>query len=191
MWKKVVYICVLMIILLSLGFIIGTLIFDDNKDEKDKNDLLVDTQDLIKETSFMEPKIGINTKIKVSTYYDKCNHTENENLDLNQEIINMKEEEAKEYFEDRGYSLTEFDTSEILLKQKKNEMCKNHFVIKYENENDTFLNIYKLDKNNELEFFKETDIAREFLTSIDDQTFKEGIEVYGYENVESVLEDYE
>ena len=103
----------------------------------------------------------------------------------------MKEEEAKEYFESNGYSLIKFDNNEILLKQKKNEMCQNHFVIKYENENDIFLNIYKIDSDDELVFYKETDVAREFLTSMDDQTFKEGIEVYGYENIEGVLEDYE
>lgn len=192
MWKKVVLSCLLFVILLGLGFIIGTLIFyDDNKNIKENNDSFLEEQSLIKETSSEELKIGVNTKVCLSTYFDKCNHTESEVLNISEEIINMKEEEAKEYFESKGYSLIKFDNNEVLLKQKKNEMCKNHFVIKYENDNDIFLNIYKLDSNNELKFFEETDVAREFLTSIDDQTFKEGIEVYGYENIESVLEDYE
>ena len=192
MWKKVMLSCLLFVILLSLGFIIGTLIFyDDNKNEKENNDSFLKEQSLIKETSSEEFKIGVNTNICLSTYFDKCNHTENEILTVSEEIINMKEEEAKEYFESKGYSLIKFDNNEVLLKQKKNEMCQNHFVIKYENNNDIFLNIYKLDSNNELKFFEETDVAREFLTSIDDQTFKEGIEVYGYENIEGVLEDYE
>ena len=192
MWKKIVFSCFLFVILLSLGFIIGTLIFyDDNKNEKDNNETFLEEQSLIKETSSEESKIGVNTKICLSTYFDKCNHTDREFINVSEEIINMKEEEAKEYFESKGYSLIKFDNNEILLKQKKNEMCQNHFVIKYENENDIFLNIYKIDSDDELVFYKETDVAREFLTSMDDQTFKEGIEVYGYENIEGVLEDYE
>ena len=192
MWKKVVFSCFLFVILLSLGFIIGTLIFyDDNKFEKDNNETFLEEQSLIKETSSEESKIGVNTKICLSTYFDKCNHTDSEFIIVSEEIINMKEEEAKEYFESKGYSLIKFDNNEVLLKQKKNEMCQNHFVIKYENENDIFLNIYKIDSDNELVFYKETDVAREFLTSMDNQTFKEGIEVYGYENIEGVLEDYE
>ena len=192
MWKKIVFSCFLFVILLSLGFIIGTLIFyDDNKIEKDNNETFLEEQSLIKETSSEESKIGVNTKICLSTYFDKCNHTDSEFINVSEEIINMKEEEAKEYFESKGYSLIKFDNNEILLKQKKNEMCQNHFVIKYENENDIFLDIYKIDSDDELVFYKETDVAREFLTSMDNQTFKEGIEVYGYENIEGVLEDYE
>ena len=55
MWKKVVLSCLLFVILLSLGFIIGTLIFyDDNKNEKENNDTFLKEQSLIKETSSEE-----------------------------------------------------------------------------------------------------------------------------------------
>ena len=49
MWKKIVFSCFLFVILLSLGFIIGTLIFyDDNKIEKDNNETFLEEQSLIK-----------------------------------------------------------------------------------------------------------------------------------------------
>ena len=70
-------------------------------------------------------------------------------------------------------------------------MCMEHFVIKFGNDNDSFLSVYKKDDNNELRLYRETDIAKEFLTNIDNENFEEGIDVYGKENVEKVLEDYE
>ena len=129
--------------------------------------------------------------ILVENVYNKCNHKENKIIKVSEEIINMKEDEAKGYFENKGYSLLEFSPSEIKLLKEEDKMCMEHFVIKFGNDNDSFLSVYKKDDNNELRLYRETDIAKEFLTNIDNENFEEGIDVYGKENVEKVLEDYE
>ena len=61
----------------------------------------------------------------------------------------MKEDEAKGYFENKGYSLLEFSPSEIKLLKEEDKMCMEHFVIKFGNDNDSFLSVYKKDDNNE------------------------------------------
>ena len=142
-------------------------------------------------TNYEEDKIGVNTKIYVSTLYGECGHSSLKEMEVTDEIINMKQEEAEEFFKEKGYIINEFTTDTIELETKKEEMCLEHFVIKFEDNDDKFVSVYRLDENNELNLYKDTDIAKEFLTAIDNQKLEEGIEVYGLDNVEVVLEDFE
>lgn len=162
----------------------------NNKILKVDDDELFVKNEII-ETSYEEDKISVNTKIYVSTLYGICGHSNLKEMEVTDEIINMKQEEAEEFFKEKGYSINKFSIDHIELESKKNQMCLEHFVIKFEDENDKFVSVYRLDENNELNLYKDTDIAKEFLTSIDNQKLEEGIEVYGLDNVEVVLEDFE
>ena len=110
MWKRVLYFCSI------LGVFIIVLLYYGNKFVKLNNtnnsELVLlennDDTDII-ETSFEEEKIGLNTKISIKNIYEECNHNEEEDLKVSSEIINMKEDEAIEYFESKGYSLKEFN----------------------------------------------------------------------------------
>ena len=163
----------------------------NNKILKLDNDDDVFVRNEIIETSYEEDKIGVNTKIYVSTLYGECGHSCLKEMEVTDEIINMKQEDAEEFFKKKGYSINKFTTDTIELENKKNQICLEHFVIKFEDNDDKFVSVYRLGENNELNLYKDTDIAKEFLTAIDNQKLEEGIEVYGIDNVEVVLEDFE
>ena len=193
MWKRVVKFSFILIVFLVIGFYYGYELVQYKKigEYAVLTDEINDINEEIIETNFEEEKIRYDTLILVENVYNKCNHKENKIIKVSEEIINMKEDEAKGYFENKGYSLLEFSPSEIKLLKEEDKMCMEHFVIKFGNDNDSFLSVYKKDDNNELRLYRETDIAKEFLTNIDNENFEEGIDVYGKENVEKVLEDYE
>lgn len=193
MWKRVVKFSFILIVFLVIGFYYGYELVQYKKigEYAALTDEINDINEEIIETNFEEEKIRYDTLILVENVYNKCNHKENKIIKVSEEIINMKEDEAKGYFENKGYSLLEFSPSEIKLLKEEDKMCMEHFVIKFGNDNDSFLSVYKKDDNNELRLYRETDIAKEFLTNIDNENFEEGIDVYGKENVEKVLEDYE
>lgn len=193
MWKRVVKFSFILIVFLVIGFYYGYELVQYKKigEYAALTDKINDINEEIIETNFEEEKIRYDTLILVENVYNKCNHKENKIIKVSEEIINMKEDEAKGYFENKGYSLLEFSPSEIKLLKEEDKMCMEHFVIKFGNDNDSFLSVYKKDDNNELRLYRETDIAKEFLTNIDNENFEEGIDVYGKENVEKVLEDYE
>ena len=193
MWKRVVKFSFILIVFLVIGFYYGYELVQYKKigEYAALTDEINDIHEEIIETNFEEEKIRYDTLILVENVYNKCNHKENKIIKVSEEIINMKEDEAKGYFENKGYSLLEFSPSEIKLLKEEDKMCMEHFVIKFGNDNDSFLSVYKKDDNNELRLYRETDIAKEFLTNIDNENFEEGIDVYGKENVEKVLEDYE
>lgn len=193
MWKRLIKFSFILIVFLVIGFYYGYELVQ-NKEIGNYNSLtdeLNDFDEIVIETNYEEEKIRYDTLILVENVYNKCNHKENKKIAVSEEIINMKEEDAKEYFETKGYSLLEFSSSKIKLLKEEDKMCKEHFVIKFGNDNDSFLSVYKKDDNNELRLYRETDIAKEFLTNIDNENFEEGIDVYGKDNVEKVLEDYE
>lgn len=193
MWKRLIKFCFILIVFLIIGFYYGYELVQNKKIGEysalsyEKNDI---DEDVI-ETNFEEDKIRYDTLILVENVYNKCNHKENETISVSEEMINMKEDEAKEYFETKGYSVLEFSPNKIKLLKEEDKICKEHFVIKFGNADDLFLSVYKKDDNDELRLYRETDIAREFLTNIDNENFEEGIDVYGKDNVEKVLEDYE
>lgn len=193
MWKRLIKFCFILIVFLIIGFYYGYELVQ-NKKIGEYSALSYEINDIdedVIETNFEEDKIRYDTIILVENVYNKCNHKENETIRVSEEMINMKEDEAKEYFEIKGYSVLEFSPNKIKLLKEEDKICKEHFVIKFGNADDLFLSVYKKDDNDELRLYRETDIAKEFLTNIDNENFEEGIDVYGKDNVEKVLEDYE
>ena len=192
MWKKTICFVLICIVFGIIGVYIGYTGIKFNKYEvvRDKDVDFEENIDTV-ETSFSQEKVNLNTKIIVNTLYKKCNHTILEKINIEEGLINKEESEIKDYFENKGYDFLEFDNNIIKLECDKDGLCTEHYVIKFGNYNDDFLAIYRVDENSELNLYKETDIAKEFLTKVDNEKLEKGIEVYGIENIEKILEDYE
>lgn len=187
MWKKVIIFC--SIFIFGLLILMSFVKFFDNTESK-KLDLNVENGDYV-ETISTEEKVSINTNILLENRYLECMHVDEEKLEIPSDIINMKEDEVINYFKEIGMIVEDFSSDNINLKKEISGICDKHFIIKFGNKSDIFLSVFKIKENGELSLYKETDIAKEYLTALDNDKLDEGIEVYGYENVESVLEDYE
>ena len=187
MRRKYIVISVILICVFILAFFISFKIRNESKNVKELSDSGV----LLKEVNAETDKVSFDAEILVTETFDECMHYDEYNIKLDDRVINLNEEEVKKYFEEKGYDIRNFNSKKIELLKNNEGICENHYVIKSDNDSDVFLNIYKKDEEGELEFYKQTDIAKEFLTDMDKELFESGVEVLGIENIEKVLEDYE
>lgn len=187
------------ILILVFSFFIGRYIYkiatleeipseDIAKVEKIEDECTLEYEHLeeIEQANAKEEKVSPNAKLITNIYYDECGHTVKKTSSIENKYINLtKEELAEEYKE---WEIKEFSPEEITLYKEENGICNEHYIVK---DNDGFIAVYSLDSN-EKETLKEiTEIATNFLPNTDIAKLKGGIKVYGRENLNSVLEDFE
>ena len=86
------------------------------------------------------------------------------------------------------WEIEEFSNREVVLRKTINGTCNEHFVIR---EKDGMIVVYQVKDNNEEVLKEETGITVEYLTENDKLRLEEGIRIYGEEELNSTLEDYE
>lgn len=131
-------------------------------------------------------KVSPNATIIIRTYYKKCEHYEEESVELPAEMVNCTQEEIENKYKD--LYLESFSANELVFLKKEEGICNNHYILKEKN---NVINIYKLKGDEKEEFYDKTSISKEYLSEIDLKKLKEGIEVFGKEELNSILEDYE
>ena len=131
-------------------------------------------------------KITPNTKLVLKKYYTQCNHTINTYVELPKELVNLDEQELKKEYE--GWKVDKFTQDEVILLKEENAFCDEHYIIK---EYSGRIAIYKINKNGAEILEKVTSISTEYLTEHDLLNIKNGIKVYGTEQLNKTLEDYE
>ncbi len=149
--------------------------------EKPKNEL-----EIVKDTEVISP----NTFIEKKIHYKKCNHTITETELAEDVLINKSEEEFRKHMQDnyQNIKITSFSTQRILLREERNHLCPNHYII---GESDGKIAIFKIDESGEKvldKVFKDCPIN--LLKDIDQEKLKEGIIVDSEEELSDVLENF-
>lgn len=143
-------------------------------------------QNEIIETVSEEEKVLPTTSFAIKKIFSQCGHFNFSYTELPLEIINLKKEEVERVYND--WKVEEFSEKEIIISKEFDELCDEHFIIKLDN---GFVKIYnKIDENN-IKLYKETEIAKEYLTQDDIQKLEIGILVYGRGQLNSIIEDFE
>lgn len=137
-----------------------------------------------------EEKIGANTQVVLKTSYSLCGHEE-EKIEDKSNVINLKKEELAKIY--TGWNITNFSSDEVELEREVDGICGEHYIITEEN---GFVVVYKKSVNETTgkvgkEEFITTDISVEYLPQEDLDNIKSGEEIYGKENLNRFLEDYE
>lgn len=140
----------------------------------------------ILQTISEEEKVSPTTKFAIKKYYNKCGHFSFDYVQLPIEIINLKKEEVANVFKD--WNIEKFSKDEVVISQNIDEMCKEHFVIKLDND---FIKIYNKVSDDTLNLYLETDIYKQYLADEDIKRLENGISVYGKGKLNSILEDFE
>lgn len=189
--KIVIMICIVLIIL--LGVFIGLRIYDDN--EKEYNTAFDNNMDMGEENvnipslevlSKEEEKTTPNTLIIYKTYYTKCKHYIQEYKDIDASLVNLTREEVREKC--RDWDVEKFSIEEIAMSKELEDFCNQHYKLILEN---NVIVIYNLDENGTETEYEQTGITTEYLTEEDILKLREGVYVYGKENLTSTIEDYE
>ena len=195
MWKKVL-LFIGIIIIVAIGITVGINLYSNNKDigqqntinnkiKNENNNEIYNISNTIA-TSNKEEKTTPNTLIIYKTYYTKCNHYINEYKDIDISDVNLTEDEIQN--KNREWTINEFSSEQVIFEKESEEFCNQHYKLKLI---DNRIVIFNISEDGEEKEYKRTEISSEYLTQEDLLRLKEGITVYGKENLTSVLEDYE
>ena len=151
-------------------------------------ELIAKQEEEVQEVSSGDDKISSNSALILKKYYKACGHTINEYVEMLPELVNMTQDEIDEKFIE--WELIGFSSREITLFKEFEGTCGEHFRLREENGN---VIVYKILEDESEQIYEKTEISTEFLPETDLLQIKseKGIEVFGIEELNKVLEDFE
>lgn len=201
---KKIWMIILIILVILIGIVVGRLIYNNNVKLANKNNIIQNEINIVSEkvtddcteeyqevqeeiaTNSQEEKISPNCLLILKKYYDECNHTINEYVDVPQDLVNGTEEDLKKEYP--YWQIEKYSNNEIILYKEFNSNCGQHFVLR---EDEGKITVYKINENNEEETYEKTEISVEYLSETDKGKISEGIKVNGIEELNQLLEDFE
>lgn len=200
------WIILLFVVVIIIGIIAGLAIY--NKNEKSQNNIIENEINKISEkvtdecteeyeelerqakldieTNSSEEKISPNCLITLKRYYNECQHTINEYIDVPQNLVNGTQEDLeKEY---PNWEIQKYSSNEIILYREFDSNCGQHFILRNDNGKIT---IYKINEEMQEEVYEKTEISVEYLTETDKVEIQNGIRVNGVQELNQLLEDFE
>ena len=136
--------------------------------------------------SATEEKLASNAILILKKYYRKCEHTINEYVELPQELVNMTEEEVQEQYSD--WEVIGFEKGKLTLYKEFDDVCQEHFKLRLENGN---VVVYIVNNDGTESLYEKTGISSEYLTETDLINMQDGLEIYGKEELNQIIEDFE
>ena len=201
---KKVWIIGLIIVIIIIGIILGIFIYNNNANNNKQNSIVENEINIVSEkvtdecteeyqnsekeieTDSQEEKISPNCLLTLKKYYEECNHTINEYVDIPQDLVNGTEEDLKNEYP--YWQVEKYSSNDIILYKEFNSNCGQHFVLREDNGKIT---VYKINENNAEEVYENTEISVEYLSETDKIKIREGIRVNGIEELNQLLEDFE
>ena len=201
---KKVWIIGLIIVIIIIGIILGIFIYNNNANNNKQNSIVENEINIVSEkvtdecteeyqnsekeieTDSQEEKISPNCLLTLKKYYEECNHTINEYVDIPQDLVNGTEEDLKNEYP--YWQVEKYSSNDIILYKEFNSNCGQHFVLREDNGKIT---VYKINENNAEEVYENTEISVEYLSETDKIKISEGIRVNGIEELNQLLEDFE
>ena len=136
--------------------------------------------------AFTEEKLATNAILILKKYYQKCEHTINEYVELPQELINMTEKEVQNQYPE--WEVIGFEKGKLTLYKEFDDVCGEHFKLKIE---DGKVIIYIINEDGSENLYEKTNISSEYLTETDLINMADGLEIYGIEELKQIIEDFE
>lgn len=136
--------------------------------------------------SATEEKLASNAILILKKYYRECEHTINEYVELPQELVNMTEEEVQEQYSD--WEVIGFEKGKLTLYKEFDDVCQEHFKLRLENGN---VVVYIVNNDGTESLYEKTGISSEYLTKTDLINMQDGLEIYGKEELNQIIEDFE
>ena len=136
--------------------------------------------------STAEEKIATNSQLILKKYYAKCEHTINEYVEMPEELVNMTEEELKLEYPD--WEVIGFEPNKVTLYKEFDDVCGEHFKLRIE---EGKIVIYLVNQDGTESLYEKTDISSEYLTETDLINMQDGLEIFGKEELNKIIEDFE
>lgn len=151
---------------------------ENNQVSEQNNQILTTTSD--------EEKTTPNTTFIIKKYYEQCGHTTTDYVEIPADFVNMTQKELEESYQD--WQIKSFSSKEVTLFKYENGFCNEHYVLR---EEDGVIVVYIIDENGNEKLKEKTGINTKYLPQTDLIAIKNGIYIYGNEELYTALEDYE
>lgn len=145
----------------------------------------VEEQDTTAVTS-VEERVSANAILILKKYYIQCDHTINEYVELPKELVNMTKDEVQKHYPD--WEVIGFEKGKVILYKEFDEVCGEHFKLRVENGK---VVVYIVDNDGNESLYEKTNISSEYLTETDLINMQDGLEIYGKEELNQIIEDFE
>ena len=170
---------------------------DDIEEEEDTNTMLSEViedecteeyQEMQNTTpvAWSTEKLSANAILILKKYYIQCEHTINEYVELPQELVNLTEEEVQAQYPD--WEVIGFESGKLTLYKEIDDVCGEHFKLKVE---DGKVVVYLVNRDGTENVYERTNISSEYLTETDLINMQNGLEIYGKEELNKIIEDFE
>jgi hypothetical protein len=152
---------------------------------EEENKEVGNTDDEVEVNSTTE-KVSPNAFLIIKKEYNECGHTTEDDVEIPSEMVNKTQEEIEQMYKD--FKVESFSSNEVVLYKNVNGKCGEHYTVKDENGK---VVVYNTNEKGEEVLYEETSISTEYLTENDVKNIKKGIEIYGKQNLNSFIEDFE
>ena len=188
------YIIAICIIAFFTSLIITMNIVKENKLQNTKKEAKISekVEEYTKETKIEEvvatkEKVSANSQLIIKKYFKQCDHTINEYVEMPQELVNLTKEEVQNKYND--WKVIGFEPNKVTLYKEFDDMCGEHFKLKVE---EGKIVIYQINKEGNQSIYEKTNISSEYLTQTDLISIENGgLDVYGKEELNKIIEDFE
>lgn len=153
--------------------------------EDECTDEYISMQDA-KTVSSTQEKVSANALLILKKYFKTCEHTINEYVELPKELVNLTKEDVEAKYPE--WEVIGFDSGKVTLYKEFDDDCGEHFRLKVE---DSKIVIYKINKDGTESLYEKTNISSEYLTETDLINMQDGLEIYGLEDLNKIIEDFE
>lgn len=134
----------------------------------------------------VEERVSANAILILKKYYIQCDHTINEYVELPKELVNMTKDEVQKHYPD--WEVIGFEKGKVILYKEFDEVCGEHFKLRVENGK---VVVYIVDNDGNESLYEKTNISSEYLTETDLINMQDGLEIYGKEELNQIIEDFE
>lgn len=199
MKDKIITVIAIVLLIISISILCYTILSQEKEEEQGvKSDVLIseviedecteEYEELENATTVVakEEKISTNAQLILKKYYQNCEHTINEYVEMPPELINMTEEEVQAEYSD--WEVIGFNPSKVTLYKEFDGECGEHFKLKIE---DGKVVVYIVNSDGTKSIYEKTNISSEYLTETDLINMQDGLEIYSKEELNQIIEDFE
>ena len=138
------------------------------------------------EASSAETKVSPNADLIIKKKHIDCGHVTEDLVEIPTEMVNKTQEEIEEMYSD--FDIEAFSRDEVILYKEVEGVCNEHYKIK---EEDGVIVVYVTNENGQEILYDKTGVATEYLAEEDLNNIRNGLEIYGTENLNKFIEDFE
>lgn len=157
----------------------------DNTEEIKENKKVPKENTNIITVSIDEIKLSPNAEMVIKKNFKLCDHTTENRMNIPIEMVNYTRAEVEKKY--TGWNIEKFTQEEVILSKEIEANCDAHYVLKIEEEK---LKIYNQITEDKYNYIDEINIQLGLLPSLELAELEHGIEVYGEEELNKLVENY-